>query len=85
MTKDEFVKWSKSKGWTQDKFGHLQRQIGEKQYRFKLSSIAVRYEVKIKFEKTQYSSGSSEWMRLRSGYFSKLSINEHGKLVGLKE
>ena len=79
MTKDQFIEWALALGWQQDRYGHLQRHIGStvitNHYRFKLSRIAVRYEVK--------SEGNSGWTRLSSGYYSKLSISDDGKLQGM--
>jgi len=74
MKKEEFVAWAESKGWTLDRWGHLKKEVNGSPYRFKLSRIAVRYEAK----------SASGWVRIRSGYFSKLSISTEGKIVGLK-
>lgn len=79
MTKQEFIDWAISRGWKKDKFGHFQKTVNDKQYRFKLSSIAVRQEVKVK-----YVSGNSEWIKLKSGYLSQLSLSEENLLCGLK-
>lgn len=77
MTKQEFINWAKSRGWREDKFGHLQKETDGKQYRFKVSKIAVRYEIK--------SMGKDVgWIRLRSGYFKDLSFTPDGKLSGVK-
>jgi hypothetical protein len=77
MTKQEFINWAKSKGWKEDKFGHLRTQKGK--HRFKISSIAARYEKQITF-----SDGKHEWLRIMSGYYKDLSINSDGKLSGMK-
>jgi len=45
MTKDELITWAKANGFTEDRFGHLQKANGTSRYRLKLSSIAARYEV----------------------------------------
>jgi len=88
MTKTEFINWALSRGWTEDKFGHLQKTVPfntsdtsseSEQYRFKLSSTHVRYEKKIGVAIRQ-----TEWLRIRSGYFKDLSISSDGKLKGLK-
>ena len=84
MTRQQFVDWAKSKGWQEDNFGHLQKQTDGKQYRFKISSISIRYEVKVNYDATDYTKAHSDWLRLRSGYFKDLSITEDGKLSGLK-
>ena len=76
MKKQAFIQWAIKLGWELDKFGHLKRTMNGKLHRYKLSSVAVRYEVRT-------NSKPASWVRLRSGYFSKLSINDEGKLVGL--
>ncbi len=85
MTKEQFITWAISKGWNLDKFGHLQKKVGDKEYRFKISNISVRYEVKVHFEGGTYSGPKAEWMRLRSGYFKNLTITDEGKLMGLRQ
>lgn len=79
MTKVELIDWALNRGWWQDKYGHLQKQINDKQYRLKLSTTAVRYEVRVK-----YDSGGSSWVRLSSGYYKDLSVSDDNKLVGLR-
>lgn len=69
MKREDFIQWAESRGWKIDRFGHL--RVEGSNYRYKLSSIAVRYEIKL----------PSGWVRLRSGYFSKLSITPDGKLA----
>ena len=73
MTKDELIAWAKANGWTEDRFGHLQKTNGTSRYRLKLSSIAARYEVKT----------AHGWVRLRSGYYKNLNITADGKLAGM--
>ena len=81
MTKDELVAWAKAHGWWEDRYGHLQRTTcmpegcprEVRTYRLKLSSIAVRYEVK----------SSAGWVRIRSGYYKNLTITADGKLAGM--
>ena len=75
MTKDELIAWAKSNGWTEDRFGHLQKNNGTSRYRLKLSSIAARYEVKT----------SAGWLRLRSGYYKNINITADGKLGGMTQ
>lgn len=70
MTKLEFEAWALRHGYGRDRWGHYHK--GER--RFKLSSTSVRLESK---------AGSAGWVRLRSGYFSRLSLSEEDKLIGL--
>ena len=79
MTKQEFIKWAKARSWVVDKWGHLQKQVDDKRYRFRVSKISVRYELKM-----DRDFQSLEWLRLRSGYFKDLSITPDGKLSGLR-
>ncbi len=85
LTKTEFIKWAESKGWQKDRFGHYQKSMQGKDYRFKVSKVAVRYEVKVNHKASEYSNSSNEWMRVRSGYFKDLSITTEGKLLGTKK
>jgi hypothetical protein len=88
MTRDEFIAWATANGWKPDRWSHLQKteirhepdpNTGAKvqypvRYRYKLSRIAVRLERRL---------GLLGWVRIRSGYFSKLSLTPDGKLSGL--
>ena len=71
MTRQEFEAWATARGWAKDQWGHYHK--GDR--RFKLSKVTVRLEAK---------AGSAGWVRLRSGYISRLSITEDGKLHGMK-
>ena len=83
MTKERFIEWALSQGWHRDNYGHLQKAVAGttlgdsttvmRQYRYKLSRIAVRREIKT----------PSGWMRLESGYFSQLSIGDTGVIIGM--
>lgn len=74
LTKAEFEKWATSRGWTKDKYGNFRKTRDGKEYRFKVSKISVRYELKF----------DSNWLRLRSGYFKDLGFDKEGKLTGLR-
>lgn len=74
ITKQQFLDWALGRGWVRDKWGHLHKRKGDADYRFKVSRISVRYEVR--------SSGG--WLRLRSRYFKDLSFGDDGKLRGLR-
>jgi len=79
-TKQQIIDWALGGGWHWDKWGHLQKTDSTgRQYRIKLSSTAMRYEVKV-----THGRGDSEWMRLRSGYYKDISIHPTNKLAGLK-
>jgi hypothetical protein len=79
MTKDELKTWLISRGYTEDKFGHYQKDVGEQTYRYKIQDISVRREVQC-----ANSDGSHYWIRLSSGYLKHLSINDKNQIAGLK-
>jgi len=79
MTKQELINWAKSRGWVEDKYGHLQKKIDSNTMRLKLSNTAVRYEKQVTMP-----DGKHEWVRIYSNYFKYLSINDKNQLVGLK-
>ncbi len=83
LTKEQLINWALSRGWSQDNFGHLQKSANGKNYRLKLSNVAVRYEVRVHHEATEYSKAENEWARLQSGYFKDLSIDDENKLHGM--
>lgn len=75
MNRDPFEKfnevrqWAATHGWQEDRWQHWRK--GE--YRLRISTHAVRYEVK---------SGAG-WVRLRSAYLRDITITPDGKLAGL--
>jgi hypothetical protein len=70
MTRQAFEQWATAHGWVKDRWGHYRQ--GDR--RFKVSSVGVRLEAK---------AGAAGWVRLRSGYFSRLAVTEAGTLSGL--
>jgi len=85
LTKEDIIEWATKQGWVLDKYRNLQKEVGDREYRLKLSKNSVRYEVKVHHSGDTYSKPSSEWIRLRSAYYKDLSITEDGKLGGMKK
>jgi hypothetical protein len=81
MTRSELIIWLKAHGYSEDKYGHYQKvaSFNGKTYRYKLSSISARFEVKSRI------IDHNEWIRIASGYFKDFSVNEKGQLVGLNK
>lgn len=79
MTKQEFVAWAQGNGWESDTYGHLHK--GD--YRFKIQDRSVRYEKSYRTPDGPYQKGEKRYVRIRSGFFSKLSVTPDGKLSGL--
>ena len=73
MTKAQFIEWAQTHEYQLDRFGHMHKEKNGKFYRFKLSRIAVRFEYKSK----------AGWVRLKSGYFSQLTITPEGQIEGM--
>lgn len=78
LLREDLIKWALEHGYTQDKFGHYQKTKNDITVRLKLSKIAVRYE------KKAHIVDHNEWIRIQSGYYKDLSINDKGQLSGLK-
>lgn len=80
MTKQEFENWALAHGWEKDHYGHYHKE----EYRFKVQSRSVRLE---KSATVDHYGGKQQkiWVKFRSGYFSSLSIDDQGKLVGMKK
>lgn len=74
VNKPVLISWLGEHGYKQDSFGHFQKTTSEGRYRMKLSGVMARKEVRV----------GDSWVRLRSGYYKKLSINEAGQLIGLE-
>jgi len=73
QNKIEIIAFIKSKGFTEDRWGNYKKSSPEKTYRFKINPNALRYEAKY----------SDSWIRICSGYWKDLSI-ENDKIKGLK-
>jgi hypothetical protein len=78
LIEKQLKEFLESKGWKKDSYGNYQKESDRKEYRMKFNDISVRYELKIHHTGTEYSKPSSEWMRLKSGYFKDLSVSEKG-------
>ena len=71
--------WVIKNGFTPDNFGHFQKEsmgvdMEMHKYRYKMGKNKVRKEVKV----------GNTWVRIFSGLYSELSVNDEGKLVGMK-
>jgi hypothetical protein len=79
MTKQDFINWVISKGYTKDSYGHYQKTSDKgTTTRFKIQANSVRYEHK------EVIVDHNEWLRSASGYYKNLSITPEGKLSGMK-
>ena len=79
MTKEQLSECLERCGFVKDRFGHYKKTILDGQgrravYRYKIQEISVRKEV--------FSPAFKGWVRLKSGYLSKMSI-VGGKISGM--
>jgi hypothetical protein len=83
MTKQELINWLISKGYTKDNYGHYQVTRNGEKIRVKIQATSARYEKQINLP-TYDGKSEHEWLRIRSGYYKDLSINDKGQLSGMK-
>jgi len=77
----EIQTWLILKGYAKDRFGHYIKDTTDRagqpiKYRFKFQDTSIRREV--------WSKEISEWVRLNSGFYKDLSINDKDQLAGLR-
>jgi hypothetical protein len=88
MTIEQLKVWFVSRGYSPDKYGHYQKNLtqGGKEvtYRYKIQACSIRKELQCKHAASEYAPANNSWIRIASGYISKLSINDKNQLVGLK-
>jgi len=65
-------------GFEEDNYGNFKKTVKDNLYRYKFNKTSLRYESQV-----IHSDGSKCWVRLRSGYYKDLTVNELGKIVGL--
>ena len=80
--KEAFIKQIENySNYKKDRFGHYTRTRKDGvELRLKIQATSVRLEKKVIFEADKYSPKRSEWFRLDSQYFSKITITEDNKL-----
>lgn len=87
MKRADLINWIESKGYVnngRNSDRYIKTEDGINRKCFKLSSIAIRYEVESIHLATTYSPASRSWVRIKSGYISKVTINQDDKICGLK-
>ena len=75
VTKEVVQNWLVEHGYEKDRWGNFQKTEGDTRFRYKLSGVMARKEG---------FTFSGQWVRLRSGYYKKLSINANGQLIGME-
>jgi len=83
MTKALLIEWALRHGWTMDRYGHMQKTVDlagkSRECRLKLQSTSFRHEVKVMFDKQEYSPAYSEWARIGGGYYKDAYLTDDDK------
>lgn len=80
----EFVKQRivEKLGVQADRFGHIKfRGSDGQEYRYKFQQNTIRKEVRVRYEASQYSPASSQWIRLKTYNIKKAYENMVAKKV----
>jgi hypothetical protein len=81
MTRTQLIGWALQHGYAPDPYGHYQKELGNGfKRRLKLSTHHVSYERRVLAYAGTYHTIPAKWVRIKSGYISKLSISPEGKL-----
>lgn len=79
MTRQELETWLEGRGWSRDRRGHYHKTSetpeGSRSYRFRLGPLSARYEVR--------NEELGEWVRIKSGYYRSLVVQQSGALRGM--
>ena len=93
MTKDQFITWAISQGYTLDRWSHLQRvSLETPKHSTSIdpsqtpepTQVHRRYKLSKIMVRREVKVGAAGWVRVMSGYYKDLSISPEGKLVGMK-
>ena len=76
MTRDQIIQHLTAKDYTvSPRSSELYTKPGAEGWRYRLARLVMRREHRL---------SNGEWIRVRSGYYKDLSINEDGKISGMK-
>lgn len=92
MKREEFVAEMKARGWEQDRFGHLQKDVSatdkitgevhQRKLRCKMQTNSVRIERQVIYAATQYTKEQKAWIRIESAYFKDIVLVDGRVKVG---
>lgn len=74
MTRIELHEFFIDRGWANKANGRIYYKEGHADLRYKINRLVLRKERRTSLR---------QWVRVASGYISKLSVNGEGKLSGL--
>jgi hypothetical protein len=74
-----------TKGWTEDRWGNLKREVshedGVRVYRVKVQKISIRIERQYTIEASQYSPAHNDWSLVTSSYLKDVKVREDGGII----
>jgi hypothetical protein len=75
-----------SKGWSEDRFGNLKREVRVENetprlYRVKVQKISVRLERQFTIEASPYSPESKDWALVSNAYLKDIKVREDGGII----
>lgn len=80
-----------AKGWTEDRFGHMKKEVlsvkqGDPQpgvvlFRVKVQKMSVRLERQYEIEADRYSPARKEWSNITSSYLKDIKIRPDGGII----
>lgn len=75
-----------SKGWSEDRFGHLKHDFRTADgkvytYRVKVQKLSVRLERQYTIESSQYSPAKTDWSKVDGAYLKDIKVREDGGIV----
>ena len=90
MTREQIIEWAKRHGFSEDKYGHLQKHWTDangklREMRIKLQATSVRTEVRVHFEPTQYGKTPDEWMKVGGGYMKDARLPADDRITFKRE
>ena len=77
MTRAELEAWAARNGWERDTYGHYHKD-GQ---RLKFQDRSVRLERSVHTPDGDYSKGKKLWLKRKSAFFSKLSLDAADQIV----
>lgn len=79
-----------TKGWTEDRFGNLKKEVAGRdtdgtevvrKYRVKVQKISVRLERQFTIEASPYSPETKDWALVSNAYLKDIKVREDGGII----
>ena len=77
MTREQLEAWAVRHGWKKDAYGHYHN--GDQ--RLKFQDRSVRLERGVHTPDGEYSKGKKLWLKRKSAFFSKLTLDATDQII----